>query len=385
MHWSQPSQPEWTHGVCQTSLATALCHLMIWKLQLARPALKMEIYIFPAQGSFRIALMQYLKIQIIFRRNLTTSTVITITPLHKTIRPLLIPPNLGPFQSHSAPARGWDFGGFERSDSCAVLQYDGSSPVKENEPWSHLQTFALSAPGYDRRSSQDFQIAAGSQRPSSLQDNEMLHPTTVESHHQHQVLLSHRMQANPSCAEGSFTQYPRLRNGARSGRGPRSANIGIFEHRTPSSGEQQIVGSSSSSRLFSTRNKMVYIWGAVPRRSLIHNPPTHCTSRLWMSWRETMSDHVRILSPTILSIVAWLMSPDNNHFLTVKTSWLRKTFHGDHKVTCSVVINIAPRPKQPIRPTILVLPLANTIGLQRSYRPRHSIMLAVKIITTAIH
>ena len=53
------------------------------------------------------------------------------------------------------------------------------------------------------------------------------------------------MQGNPSCAEGSFTQYPRLRNGARSGRGPRSANIGIFEH--PSSGEQQTVGSSSSS------------------------------------------------------------------------------------------------------------------------------------------
>ena len=76
----------------------------------------------------------------------------------------------------------------------------------------------------------------------------MLHPSTAQSHHQSQVLASHRrMQGNPSCAEGNFTQYPRLRNEARSARGPRSANIGIFEHRTPSSGEQQIVGSSSSS------------------------------------------------------------------------------------------------------------------------------------------
>ena len=193
--------------------------------------------------------MECLKIQTLSRRILTTSRFIATTSLPKTLRPLLTR-QCSSTKVHSAPAlaRGWDIGRFERFDSCAVLQYEDSSPVRESEPWSHLQTFALSAPGHDDQSSQDFQIEAISQWPSSLQDNEMLRPSTTESCHQRQVSAKHkRMQEDPHSAEGNFTQYSRLRNQTRNARGPHSANFGTFEHRTSHAGEQQMVGSSSSS------------------------------------------------------------------------------------------------------------------------------------------
>lgn len=153
-------------------------------------------------------------------------------------------------QAHSAPARGWDIGRFERSDSRAVLQCEGSSSVRKSEPWSHLQTFALSAPGHDDQSSQHFQIEAISQWPSSLQDSEMLHPSTNESRHHRQASGKHkRMQDNPYSAEGNFSQHSCPRNQTRSARSLQFANFGPFQHRILHAGEQQMAGSSTSSSL----------------------------------------------------------------------------------------------------------------------------------------
>lgn len=151
-------------------------------------------------------------------------------------------------QAHSAPARGWDIGRFERSDSSAVLQCQGSSPVRESQPWSHLQTFALSAPGHDDRSSRDFQIEAIPQWPSSLQDNDVRYPSTTESRRQRQASAKHnKTQDSPYYAEGNITHHSRLRNQAKSARSLHLADFGAFERRIPNAGEQEIAGSSTSS------------------------------------------------------------------------------------------------------------------------------------------
>ena len=153
-----------------------------------------------------------------------------------------------PNQAHSAPARGWDIGSSEGSHSGAALQYQGSALVGESGPWSHLQTFARSAPGHDDQSSQDSQIEAIPQWPSNLQGYEMLHSSTTESRHQHQASAKHwRMQQNPYSAEGNRTQHSRLRNPSRSARSLRLANLGSFQHGTPHADEQQMGGSSASS------------------------------------------------------------------------------------------------------------------------------------------
>ena len=151
-------------------------------------------------------------------------------------------------QAHSAPARHWDTGRFERSDSGAVLQYEGSPSVRESEPWSHLQTFALSAPEHNDQCSQDFQIEAISQWSSSLQDNEMFRSSTTESRHPRQGSVKHkRMQENPYSAAGCCTQHSHFRNQASSARSLHLANFGTLEHRMSDAGEQPMAGSSTSS------------------------------------------------------------------------------------------------------------------------------------------
>lgn len=151
-------------------------------------------------------------------------------------------------QAHSAPGRLRDNWRFERCNSGAVLQYAGSSLERESEPWSHLQTFALSAPEHNDQCSRDFQIEAISQWPSSLQDNEMLQPSTTESRHQHQPFAKHnRMQEIPYPAEGCRSQHSRLRNQARSAQDLQFANVGMLEHRVSHAGEQRMARSSTSS------------------------------------------------------------------------------------------------------------------------------------------
>ena len=151
-------------------------------------------------------------------------------------------------QVHSAPTRGWDIGRFERSDPGAVLQYEVSSPVRESEPGSHLQTFALSAPEHENQSSQDVQIEAISQWPSNLQGNEMFRPSMTKSRHQRQDFAKHqRMQENPYSANGNYTQHSRLHSQARSSRSPHLATFGTFYHNISPASEQRMAGSSTSS------------------------------------------------------------------------------------------------------------------------------------------
>ena len=150
-------------------------------------------------------------------------------------------------QSHSAPARGWDIGRFERSDSRAALQCEGSSSVKESEPWSHLQTFDLS-PEPDDRSSQDFQIETSSQWSSSLQDSDMLHHPIINPHHRRQApARNQRMQENPFAAEGDVTQRSRLQNPAGSTQSVPLPNSSVFEHGFSYTGGPHIWASSPSS------------------------------------------------------------------------------------------------------------------------------------------
>lgn len=151
-------------------------------------------------------------------------------------------------QAHSAPASERDIGRFERSDSSAVPQYRGSSLVRESEPWSHLQSFALSAPGHDDQCSQDFQIEAISQWPLSLQENDVLHFSTIESYHQPPASAKpKRMQKNPYYVEACCTKHSRLRDQARSARSLPLANFDMLEHRNPHAGDQRMADSSTSS------------------------------------------------------------------------------------------------------------------------------------------
>ena len=153
-----------------------------------------------------------------------------------------------PLHAHSAPARVWDIGRFERSDSRAVIQYEGSSSIGESEPWSHLQTLALSAPDHDDRSSQEFQIDAISQWPSSLQDNEMLQPFTINSRHQRQAPANfRRMPDNPYSDEGDFIHRSRLHDRARSTHSLPFPDSGTFDHDFLHTDGQQMMGSSTSS------------------------------------------------------------------------------------------------------------------------------------------
>ncbi len=169
-----------------------------------------------------------------------------ITPLEAPTH--LLTHHFSPIQAHSAPARGWDIGRFGRSDSRAVLQYEGSSAVRESGPWSHLQTFALSAPEHDDGSSQDFQIEAVSQWPSSLQDNDMLHPFTISSYQQRQPLAhSARMQENPYSAERNLSQRSRLHNQARSATSLHLPDPGFIGHGMLHTSAQGMAGSSASS------------------------------------------------------------------------------------------------------------------------------------------
>ena len=173
-----------------------------------------------------------------------------ISPLLETLSPLLTH-RCSQTQAHSAPARGWDIGRFERSDSCAVLQYEGSPSVRECEPWNHLQTFALSAPEHDDRSSQDIQIEPSSQWSSNLQNNDMLHPPTFR--HQRQAPANHqRMRENPYSAAGNSTQHSRPQNQARSARSVYLPDSGICEHGFSATGGQQMRGSSASSTFSQT-------------------------------------------------------------------------------------------------------------------------------------
>ena len=169
--------------------------------------------------------------------------------LPETVR-LLLTRRCSSTQAHSAPARHWDIEGFERSDSAALLQYEGSSSVRESEPWSHLQTFALSAPGHNDQCSQDFQIEAISQWSSNWQDNEMLRSSATESRHQRQASVKHsKMQEDPYSTAGYCTQPSRLRNQASSARSLPLANFGTWEHSMSHASEQRIAGSSTSSSL----------------------------------------------------------------------------------------------------------------------------------------
>ena len=128
------------------------------------------------------------------------------------------------------------------------MQYEGSSLVRGSEPWSHLQTFALSAPGHDDQCSRDFQIEAISQWPSSLQDNDILHFSTPESRHQPQASAKpKRMQENPYSAEGYGTSHPRLHNQARSARSLQLGSFDMFEDTTSRAGDRQMADSSTSS------------------------------------------------------------------------------------------------------------------------------------------
>ena len=168
-------------------------------------------------------------------------------PLHQTSRPFLTL-ECSSTQAHSAPARGWDIERFERSDSGTVLQYEGSSPIKESGPWSHLQTFALSAPGHHDQRSQDFQIEAISQWPSSVQNSEMFHHPTTQSRDQRQASMrQRRMPERPYSAEEDRAGYPRHHYPTGSARSPHLAAFGAFQHRIPRSGQQQVADSSTSS------------------------------------------------------------------------------------------------------------------------------------------
>ena len=208
----------------------------------------MEMFLLKrAHGSIHITLKIWLKIQTMLSRILTIGVFIANISAAKKVGSLLTH-QCSSIQAHSAPARGWDIGRFERSDSSAVLQCQGSSPVRESQPWSHLQTFALSAPGHDDRSSRDFQIEAISQWPSSLQDNEVRYPSTTESRRQRQASAKHKKtQDSPYSAEGNITHNSRLRNQAKSARSLHLADFGAFESRIPNAGEQEIAGSSTSS------------------------------------------------------------------------------------------------------------------------------------------
>ena len=139
----------------------------------------------------------------------------------------------------------WNIGRFERSDSCAVIQYEGSSSIGESEPWSHLQTLALSAPDHDDRCSQEFQIDAIS---SSLQDNDMLQPSTFNSRHQRQAHASYRrMPEIPYSDEGDFIHRSRLHDRARSTQSLPFPNTSPFDHELLHTDGQQMMGSSTSS------------------------------------------------------------------------------------------------------------------------------------------
>lgn len=153
-----------------------------------------------------------------------------------------------PVQAHSAPARERGIERFERSDSSAVLQYGGSSLVGQSEPWSHLQTFALSAPGHDDQCSQDIQIEAISQWPSSLQDNDNLLYSTTESRYQTQASAKpKRMQKYPYSTNQCCTRHSRLHGQARSARSLLPANLDAFEHCNSHAGDQRMADSSTSS------------------------------------------------------------------------------------------------------------------------------------------
>ena len=169
-------------------------------------------------------------------------------PLSHAFTPLLTRRSSS-IQPHSAPARGWDIGRVERSDSRAALQYEGSSSVKESEPWSHLQTFALLGPEHDDRSSQDFQIETSSQWSSSLQDSDMFHHSIINPHHQRQApARNQRMQQeNSYSAEGDTSQRSRLPNRARSAQSVPLPDSGIFEHGFSYTGGPQMWADSPSS------------------------------------------------------------------------------------------------------------------------------------------
>ena len=186
--------------------------------------------------------MHWSKLQTMLWRILHTGRLIPhLSPSSLTLQ-------YSPTQAHSAPGRVSDIWRLERSDFGPVPQYAGSPLQREGAPWSHLQTFALSAPEHNDQCSRDFQIEAISQWPSSLQDNEMLQSSTIESRHQRQDFAKHnRMQEIPYSAGGRRSQHSRLHNQSRSAQNLQYANYGMLEHRISHASEQRMAHGSTSS------------------------------------------------------------------------------------------------------------------------------------------
>ena len=118
---------------------------------------------------------------------------------------------------------------------------------------------ALSAPEHDDRSSQHFQIPSSAQYPSSLPENDMLHPMSINFHHQRQVPAKHkRMQARSYYVEGDSTQRENRYHHHGSARGLHLPNSS-FQHTNLHTDGQQMTGSSTSSSFSQTATSGLYL------------------------------------------------------------------------------------------------------------------------------